>query len=225
MFDTCDDLITQIDNWLGNRTELQSIYPSFVMLAEQRMYRRLRCREMIERATSLLNEEYEFLPFNFLTVQAVFASPGTQTNTAFRRTRLTGMTVGQLEVNYRDQQAALPESYAIVGNQIRFGPVPSPSSPPLPPQITEPALYRNFEITYYMRFPRIYPGPSSSNPSNAILQVYPELYLYGALIEAEPYLIDDERIMVWKSMYEEALTDINNASQSGALSAPAVGVG
>jgi len=49
---------------------------------------------------------------------------------------------------------------------------------------------------------------SDSNSSNWILAGYPDVYLYGALTEAAPYLIDDERVGVWKSLYTEAINTL-----------------
>jgi len=46
----------------------------------------------------------------------------------------------------------------------------------------------------------------------------PEVLLYGSLLEAAPFLINDERIAVWRSFYEEATLSLrvenNNAEVS-----------
>lgn len=48
-------------------------------------------------------------------------------------------------------------------------------------------------------------GPSV--PSNRILQLYPDLLLYGALTHSAPFLGDDERIPVWSSFFEARVKD------------------
>ena len=218
-FDTYANLLVSLDNWLGQRVELQPIYPDFVSLAEQRMYRDVRAREMIRRVVALLNETWEWLPFDFIKARRVTVNPGTQTNTACGPVRLTGMSTGQLEAQYAGQsQSVLPEAYAIEGLQIRFGPALMLQS--LPSGIIDPTPYRNFEMVYYARFPQL---DGVSMTTNQILGTYPELYLYGALIEAEPYLVDDQRITVWKGMYDDAVTRINLMAEYEATSALTMG--
>jgi hypothetical protein len=217
-FTNYNDLLASVDNWLGQRPELQASYPDFVMPAEQRMYRELRAREMIRRGRALLNEQYENLPFDFLKMKRVSASPGSA-NTAYSKVRLTGMRVGQIEDNYGDYMASMPEAYCTEGLQIRFAPQPTPQT--VPPQTLDVTPYRYFETVYYCRFARL--GPATDAQSNVILQTYPELYLYGALIEAEPYLIDDDRIVLWKGMFDEAVNRINNMAEVDGEAAMTVG--
>jgi hypothetical protein len=50
----------------------------------------------------------------------------------------------------------------------------------------------------------------------------PEVLLYGALLEAKPFIMDDARIAVWKMFYDEAVLTLmienDNAEHSkGAL--------
>ena len=41
--------------------------------------------------------------------------------------------------------------------------------------------------------------------SNAVLAAHPDLYLYGALAHAAPFIGDDEGVAVWRAQYEAAL--------------------
>jgi hypothetical protein len=52
-------------------------------------------------------------------------------------------------------------------------------------------------------------GLSSSVKVNWILRDHPDAYLYGALMQAAPFLRDDERIPVWGSMFRSAIDSIN----------------
>jgi hypothetical protein len=134
------------------------------------------------------------------------------------------MSNGQLENVYSNFGAPialpLPEAFAVIGKQIRFAPRPSPLTG-LPAQITDPTLYRNFEAVYWQRFTPL----SDVAPVNEILATYPELYLYGALIEAEPYLVNDERIGIWKGFWDEAVRDINKAGNEGRYASFGLGTG
>lgn len=219
-FDTYSGLLTSLDNYLGQRVELQPVYPDFVFLAEQRMYRDVRAREMIRRAVALLNETWEWLPADFVKMRRVTAYPGSQVGTVFTPVRLTGMTTGQIEAQYAGMsEYPMPEAYAIEGLQIRFAPVLSAQA--VPTGVIDPTPYRNFECVYYARFAHL---NLTDTTTNALLATYPELYLYGSLIEAEPYLVDDQRLVVWKAMYDDAVNRINVMAEYDATSALAVGV-
>ena len=36
----------------------------------------------------------------------------------------------------------------------------------------------------------------------------PDVYLYGALLEAEPFLMNDERVQLWATAFKQALDDL-----------------
>lgn len=50
---------------------------------------------------------------------------------------------------------------------------------------------------------------SSSVKTNWVLRDHPDAYLYGALMQAAPFLRDDERIPVWGSLFRSAIDGIN----------------
>jgi hypothetical protein len=62
------------------------------------------------------------------------------------------------------------------------------------------------------------PYLSSSNTSNVFLNVAPDGLLYGALVEAEPYLMNDARINTWGSMYDRAITSLTKSDEEGQYS-------
>jgi len=218
-FDSYTSLLTTIDSWLGQRPELTQIYPDFVTLAESRLYRDLRATEMMQRRMALLNEAYEWLPDDFLQMDRVVVRPGSQGGSSIQAVRLSGYTPGQLTSRYGDMTAPLPEAYAVEGNQIHFAPAPTPQD--LPEGIIDPSPYRNFEINYYGRFTPL----SDVNPMNAVFNTYPEVYLYAALIEAEPYLANDPRVALWKAMLDDAIARINLMAENQSVSALVVGGG
>jgi hypothetical protein len=49
---------------------------------------------------------------------------------------------------------------------------------------------------------------SSSNATNWILDSHPDVYLYGALLEAQPYLMNDIRIPVWLESFKTAISEV-----------------
>jgi hypothetical protein len=52
----------------------------------------------------------------------------------------------------------------------------------------------------------------ATDTTNWLLTNFPDAYLYGALAECEMYLKNDERIVLWKSLFEQALAELNELS-------------
>ena len=49
------------------------------------------------------------------------------------------------------------------------------------------------------------------NTVNWLLRDHPDIYLYGSLLKAEPYLKNDTRIAVWREEFERAVTDLETS--------------
>ena len=70
-----------------------------------------------------------------------------------------------------------------------------------------------FELSYYER-----PQPLDSiTQTNFLTQYYPQLLLYGTLLEAQPFLKLPERIAEFKSFYDEAVKNFETESQRRAI--------
>jgi hypothetical protein len=61
--------------------------------------------------------------------------------------------------------------------------------------------------------------PLASNSTNWLLTLAPDLYLYGALMEASPYIKNDPRIQVWGTLMASALNDLNELGKVSAFNA------
>jgi hypothetical protein len=57
----------------------------------------------------------------------------------------------------------------------------------------------------YLRLPLF----NAANPTNFLTDRYPNLLLYACMVEAIPFLKDDERVPVFESLYNRALQSIN----------------
>ena len=64
-----------------------------------------------------------------------------------------------------------------------------------------PAENYSFQVLYYERNQPL----DSTNQSNWFTQYAPQALLYGALLQAMPFLKNDERIPVWQSMYDKSI--------------------
>ncbi len=50
--------------------------------------------------------------------------------------------------------------------------------------------------------------------TNWLTKYAPDLLFYGCMIEAIPFLKDDERVPVWQAMYEKSLQSVNNYTKA-----------
>ena len=155
---------------------------------EAKAERKLRTWQMVNRmyaktivsAVDGSNQEYLPLPADYLQL---------------KRARVTDAPCAQDPLEYaspdyidtlqRDNvTGGVPTAYSIVGQALRLGPIPDK-------QYT-------IEIMYYAKIPKL----SSSVPTSWLLADHPDLYLYGALLNASPYMKDDERIPIWQGIVE-----------------------
>lgn len=195
---TYTELKTSIGDWL-NRTDLTSAIADFISLAESQIERQLRTRQLITRSNADISTQYAALPSDFLETKSFKL---TSTNPV---TPLIFQTIDALDDLSRTFSAASrPKYFGIVGTQIRVVPVPD-------------ATYTT-ELIYYSKLSKL----SSTVSTNWLLTASPDIYLYGSLLQAAPYLQDDARIPVWSSLYEKALTDVQTADDRGATSGGAM---
>jgi hypothetical protein len=195
---TYTELKTSIGDWL-NRSDLTSVIPDFISLAEAQVERTLRTRQMIVRANASFDAQYGAVPADFLETKSLKL---TSTNP---QTPLQFLSIDALDNEMTKYTASgKPKFFGVVGGQFRI--VPTPDS--------------NYttELTYYAKLTKL----SSSVASNWLLASSPDIYLYGALLQAAPYLQDDARIQTWATLYERALNDLQTADDRGASSGGAL---
>lgn len=75
-----------------------------------------------------------------------------------------------------------------------------------------------FEILYYELPPLL----DDVVQTNWLTEYAPQLLLYGALLEATPFLKNDERINVWQQMYDRAAAMLNGEDLAKILDRSAV---
>jgi len=195
---TYAELKTSIGDWL-NRSDLTTAIPDFISLAEAQIERTLRTRQMIVRANASFDAQYGAVPSDFLETKSLKL---TSTNP---QTPLSFLSIDALDAEMTKHTASgKPKFFGIVGGQFRI--VPTPDS--------------NYttELTYYAKLAKL----SNANTSNWLLSSSPDIYLYGSLLQAAPYLQDDARIQTWATLYERALNDLQTADDRGASSGGAL---
>ena len=91
---------------------------------------------------------------------------------------------------YAGNSTGVPKVYTMRAGYLLFGPVPS-------------SIY-NLEIDYFAKVAAL----SDSATTNDMLTNNPDVYLYGALLEAEPFLMNDERVQLWGIAFKQAMDDL-----------------
>jgi len=192
--DTYAGLKSTIADYL-NRDDLTSVIPGFIALAEAKFNRKLRLRQMIKRAEGQIETSFFAYPSDWLQAKEFQLN----TNPIIRLKFVTEAQGDELKATSY-MAPGQPLYYTITGSQLEFIPAPDTTY--------------SAELTYYAKIPAL----SDSNTSNWLLLYAPDLYLYGALMEASPYLKDDERVAVWGQLYANSLGDIEVADQRASVS-------
>lgn len=195
---TYAELKTSIGDWL-NRSDLSATIPDFISLAEAQIERTLRTRQMIVRANASFDQQYGALPSDFLEAKSLKL---TSTNPP---TPLSFLTIDLLDEQSASYTASgKPKFFGVVGNQLRILPTPD-------------GTYTT-ELTYFAKLTKL----SNSVTTNWLLTSSPDIYLYGALLQAAPYLQDDARIQTWVSLYQAGLDQLQIADDRGSTSGGAI---
>jgi hypothetical protein len=166
-----------------NRADMNTIAPDLIALAEAEFNRVLRCPEMEVRSTATMAGEALALPADYIGLRSMSSD-----NCKFTYTSaddLFGMP---------SSYAGNPRHVAVSDGQFFFRPAPASGT---------------VQIVYYQKIPAI----TVSNATNWLLTKYPDLYLFGALVQAEFYNWNDARLPLIKARVEEIISQIEQATQ------------
>ena len=193
-FTSYSDLQTTIAGYLA-RTDLTTQIPDFIRLAETRLRRDLRIRQMLKSVTTatVAADSTVELPSDFIEVRdfVVVGNPVQPLNY---------FSPSACNRNTRTGEIGKPNSYTVLPNDFQLSPVPD-------------AVYT--VQLFYFAAPTFL---SDSNTSNVFLANTPDALLYGALLEAAPYLMDDARINTWGTMFDRAMASITRSDEQGQYS-------
>ena len=181
---TYAELQTAVANWL-DRADLTDRIPEFIALAEARMNRVLRIRLMEAKytASSVAAQRNYALPAGYIQMRNL------QINTTPIRP-CQYVTPEIYDRLYGSTTTGTPEIYTIIANEIQLGPIP--------------AGVQTIEMLFYKKITAL----SGSNTTEAMLTDNPDVYLYGALLEAEPFIMNDERVGLWAQGFQQAISDL-----------------
>jgi hypothetical protein len=191
---TYSDLKTTVANYLA-RTDLTTQIPDFIRFAELRLRRELRIRQMLKSVTTTTTggDPTVALPSDFLEARDFYVS----TNPI---QPLTFSSPAIFSRNTNTTQSGKPLNYTILASEFKLSPVPDTT-------YTLEMLY--FAAPTFM---------DDTNSSNVFMANAPDALLYGALVEAEPYVMNDARVNTWGSLYDRAITTLTKSDESSQYS-------
>jgi hypothetical protein len=191
------ELHTAVANWL-NRSDLTARIPEFISLTEAGFNRNLRTREMLVRSTASTSGQYVSLPTDYLemlNIELTSTSPPK---------RLVYITSDRSD-DYRERQnnkTGTPDYYTIEGASIQLLPTPSEAV--------------TVQLNYYQDIPALSGLADSGN--NWLLLAHPDVYLYGTLMQASPYVMDPQSAGQWGGLLDRAMQELRLSDEKSRYS-------
>ena len=181
---TYTELKTAVANWL-DRDDLTDRIPEFIALAEARFNRvlRLRSMETKQTASTAAAQRNYALPTNYIQMRNF------QLNTS-PLTTLSYVTPEIYDRLWGGSTGGIPKFYTILADEISLGPIPG--------------SVITMEMLFYKKFDNL----SGSTATNWLITNAPDIYLYGTMLEAEPFIMNDERVQLWATALERGVSDL-----------------
>lgn len=198
---TYADLQAAVGRWLA-RSDLSANIPDFIDLFERSANRRLKVRQM-ETLVSLtpgpitIDRAGVPLPVDYIETRTVVwagasnPTTGTGTNLILEYVKPEYMIFRFPIIN---NSVGVPQIYTIEDGNLL---VPTMSVTPI-------------ELTYVAKIPAL--GAPGGPGTNWLLTEYWDCYLWGALAEAQGFMIDPEKLALWKMRRDEAFDEITSVS-------------
>lgn len=178
-------LLSEVASWLA-RDDLTSAIPGFVQNWEERFYRNPKnYGQWMQSALSVSFSDTAAVPDDLLTLRVAYLNG--QSNAPLQASSLE-----QVLQKYPRTGSGKPKWIARDGANFVFGPAPDGTYTLNGSYYAKPDALRDF---------------ASDAAAHYLILNAPDLLLYGALLEAQPYLMNDSRLAVWAEMYRKAEQD------------------
>ena len=184
---TYSELQSLVASYL-HRTDLSTEIQGFIELAEARIYRQLRSPEMVDFAdvTFVAGNGRQPLPEGYVGMRQVRFDGGT------RPYALSSVGLHALP-RFTGGNATDPIVYATEGLELSIA----------------PAGDTTISLTYYRALPPL----TDSNTNNAMLDAYPQLFLYGALLEGGVFIQDQMLGTAYATLFDSELARITVSNE------------
>jgi hypothetical protein len=172
-------LQTSVANWLADDT-LTSYIPDFITLAEARIYRELKIRQMEVALSATIASGVITVPSGYTEMKFAYVN-GSPIKPLER------VSLEALYSRYPTRSAdGKPSVFAREGINIAFGPYPDSA------YVIKGVHYSKLAVL------------SDANTTNWLITDAPDLILFATLAEAKAFIMDDPRLVLWEGRYINA---------------------
>jgi hypothetical protein len=188
---TYDSLVSDIQQYLErNDTQTIAQIPRFIMLAEQVIASQIKFLGNLTVNQSTM-----------VASQAVIDKPARWHKTVSMNVTVSGKRIPVLlrKYEYLREYAPDPTATGVPAYYADYDYTHWLVAP-------TPALAYAFEVLYYERVQPL----DSSNQTNWFTIYAPQALLYGSLLQAMPYLKNDERMGMWQQQYDLIINTLKN---------------
>jgi hypothetical protein len=161
-----------------DRDDLTARVPDFIRLTEVRLNRILEDPDMEVAIDTVAAGAYTALPADFGSMVSVTTGQGA----------LAAMGAADF-AGIDSSVSGIPRYYTIVEGSITFAPA-------------------NATASIHMVYRRSIPPLTADDDTNWLLERAPDVYLYGALVQASAFLSEDDRLPLWKGAFDEAINEL-----------------
>ena len=173
------NLQTAVGDYLA-RDNLTTFIPNFIQNAENKLYRTLKLRDMETSFSTAISNGTITIPLRYLSLKYAYVNA----------TPVQWLSRVPPEELYRDyavrSASGTPKVLTEEEGVFIFGPFPD-------------STY-TIKGIYYQAY-----SPLRTTSPNWVVTNAPELLLYGALLEAAPFIGDDPRLETWGQFYKGAI--------------------
>ena len=170
-----------------NRADLTAQIQTFIQFCEADLNTRLRSREMIVNATATSDGQFVALPSDWLEAINMMIVGG--------QSPLRYITPDEADTIIKAQTYTSTRFYSMTTGVIEL----------VPPAVDDITI----DMVYYGKIPAL----SDAITTNWLLTKAPDVYLYGALTHAAPFLMDDQRMAVFSQIYLARVQSLQDESQ------------
>jgi hypothetical protein len=173
----------ELQSYLYDRLDLADKLPNFIDMAQKRIFRVLQSRENEAQFTSPLPGSGYPVPLDYTSLKYLLVNG----------VPMTSITARNLKSRISNTPAVgMPNSFARINDAFQFHP-PADS-------------FYDVELYYYADLSS---DVTDDAATNDVLTTYPDLYLWGSLLMAAPFLNEDERLGTWSGLYDDTLRIIS----------------
>lgn len=184
---TYGTLKSEIASYLA-RDDLTAHIPGFIALCEDRIAHDLRIPAMETTEDLTISSQFVAKPTGYLEGRRIYLATNPVTKVEF-------MSTNNFWAKYVSSLTGMPKVFTAEGSNLVFGPAPD-------------ATYTG-KILFYKRLTAL----ADDADTNWVLTNARGLYLYGSLLEAQPFIRNDPRMATWAAMWDNILDRVTKAGE------------